>query len=81
MKNVVKNKLKRVSLEEISTYLNSEYKESLDVSLVDYSIKDFSKNKTVLKTKHGLKENLTKKYKDDILLNIMVDKLKILLGE
>ena len=70
-----KNKQKRLTLELISNQLNSVHGLNTSVSLVDYSIKDFTNNKTYVRTKKGVELTNMKNINDESL-DILIEYLK-----
>lgn len=70
-----KNKQKRLTLELISNQLNSVHGLNTSVSLVDYSIKDFTNNKTYVRIKKGVELTNMKSINDESL-DILIEYLK-----
>lgn len=75
MRGQDKNKQKRLTLELISNQLNSVHGLNTSVSLVDYSIKDFTNNKMYVRTKKGVELTNMKSINDESL-DILIEYLK-----
>ncbi|WJZ48713.1 hypothetical protein SAC_82 [Staphylococcus phage SAC] len=77
MKNL--NKQKRLTLELISDNLNTQHNLNTSVSLVDYSIKDFTNRKVYIRTKKGLELTNMKSLKSTESLDLLFKYLELIL--